>query len=71
MLFDNFRGYCEYFLLQDLVTENYSKINFFLPFNDFIYNVLPKNVDEYNEYKMNSIELINKRSNIIKEYNKN
>jgi hypothetical protein len=69
-LFDNFKGYCEYFLLQDLVSENFSRINFFLPFNDFIYNVLPKDVDEYNEYKRNSIDFLNKRNNRIKEYSK-
>jgi hypothetical protein len=69
-LFDDFKDYCDYFLLQDLVTENYKKINFFLPFNDFIYNVLPKNVDEYNDYKKNSIDFLNKRNNRISEYSK-
>ena len=69
-LFDNFKGYCEYFLLQDLVTENYSKVNFFLPFNDFIYNILPKNVDEYYEYKNNSIDFLNKRNKRIFEYSR-
>jgi hypothetical protein len=69
-LFNNFKGYCEYFLLQDLVKENFYEINFFLPFNDFIYNILPKDVEEYNEYKKNSIDFLNKRNNRIKEYSK-
>jgi len=67
-LFDNFKGYCEFFLLQDLTLENYSKINFFLPFNDFEYNVLPKDENEYFEYMKNSIDFLNKRNNRIAEY---
>ena len=67
-LFDNFKGYCEYFLLQELVEDNYTKIKFFLPFNDFIYNILPKDVDEYNEYMKNSIEFVVNRNNRIIKY---
>jgi hypothetical protein len=32
-LFTNFKGYCEFFLLQDLILDDDSKINFFLPFD--------------------------------------
>jgi len=70
-LFENFKGYCEYFLLQDLVEDNYSKIKFFLPFNDFEYNILPKNVDEYNQYGINCVDFLFKRNNRIDEYNCN
>ena len=70
-LFSNFKGYCEYFLLQDLTIENYSKIKYFLPFSGFEYNILPKNTDEYFEYKKNSIEFLNKRNEKIVEYNRN
>ena len=70
-LFIDFKGYCEYFLLQDLVVENYSKIDFFLPFDDFEYNTLPKNKIEYNEYRIKSIDFLNKRNNRILEYSKN
>jgi hypothetical protein len=69
-LFNDFKGYCEYFLLQDIAMENFTKVNFFLPFNEFIYNVLPKNVEEYNIYKKNSIEFLNNRNNRIVEYSK-
>ena len=68
-LFDNFKGYCEHFLLQDLVSNDYLKINFFLPFNGFVHNPLPINVDEYNLYKKNSIEFLHKRNSRINEYN--
>ena len=70
-LFESFKGYCEYFLLQDLTLENCSKINFFLPFEDFIFNILPKTTDEYYIYKRNSIEFLEKRNKRIVEYNKN
>ena len=60
-LFYNFKGYCEYFLLQDLVLNDFLNIKFFLPFNGFINNPLPNNIDEYNIYKKNSIEYLHKR----------
>jgi len=66
-LFSDFKGYCEYFLLQDLVIDNYSKVNFFLPFDDFIRNPLPKDIDEYNEYKKNNIDFLQKRNKRIEE----
>ena len=69
-LFSDFKGYCEFFLLQDLVIDNYSKVNFFLPFNDFIRNPLPKDVDEYKEYKKNNIDFLDKRNKRIEEYSK-
>ena len=68
-LFSDFKGYCEYFLLQDLVYDNYSKVKFFLPFNDFVENPLPKDVNEYYEYKRNNIDFIHKRTKRIEEYN--
>jgi len=68
-LFVNFKGYCEYFLLQDLVIDTFSEIKFFLPFNGFVNNPLPNNVDEYNEYKKNNIIFLHNRNNRIKEYN--
>jgi hypothetical protein len=68
-LFDNFKGYCDYFLMQDLVSSDYSKIKFFLPFDGFISNPLPRNVDEYNIYKNNNLEFLNKRNKRIENYN--
>jgi hypothetical protein len=69
-LFENFKGYCEYFLLQDLTLDNYSKVNFFLPFNGFESNPLPNSVNEYNEYKKKNIQFINKRNNRIERDDK-
>ena len=68
-LFVNFKGYCEYFLLEDLVDENFSTIKFFLPFEGFITNPLPNSLNEYNEYKKNNIDFIKKRNERILNYN--
>ena len=67
-LFESFKGYCEYFLLQDLVLDDFYGIKYFLPFDDFVYNILPKDVNEYNDYKILCIDFLNKRNNRILEY---
>jgi hypothetical protein len=43
-------------------------IKFFLPFEGFVSNPLPKDINEYNEYKRNNKEFLNKRNNRIDEY---
>jgi len=67
-LFNNFKGYCEYFLLQDLTIDNFSRVNFFLPFNGFKSKPRPSSVDEYNLYKEKSIEFVHNRNSRIKYY---
>jgi hypothetical protein len=70
-LFRDFRGYVDFFLLQDLVTENYTEINFYLPFDNFISAPNFRNVDDYLFYQKKVIDFINKRNNKIdKMYNK-
>ena len=34
-LFDDFTGYVDHFLLQDLITDDGTRVNFFMPFEDF------------------------------------
>lgn len=69
-LFVDFKGYCEFFLLQDLVSDDNSGVRFFLPFIGFISNPIPRDLDEYNEYMKNNIEFIKKRNQRIDEYNR-
>lgn len=64
-LFGNFKEYVDFFLLQDLVTENYSAINYHLRHYSFEYNPLPKNVDEYLEYRKNTLDFIKARNRRI------
>jgi len=67
-LFTDFKGYCEYFLLQDLVSQDYSEINFLLPFNGFIEDPLPNDISEYNIYMQRTIEFLHNRNKRICEY---
>jgi hypothetical protein len=67
-LFENFRGYVEFFLLHDLVTDNFSGVKFFLPFSDFNTSPLPASREEYIEYKKLAVEFIEARNRRIIEY---
>lgn len=61
-IFDNFRGYIDYFLLQDLVSSNYEEINFFSDFDDsFPANPFPKNFNDYCNFIENIKIFVTKR----------
>ncbi len=64
-LFDDFRGYVEFFLLQDVVTSDYASVRFFMPFDDFKPPSVPMDVDTYREYRLLSIEFIEARNRRI------
>jgi len=61
-LFVDFKGYVEFFLLQDLVTEDFSSVKFHLPFNSFDDSALPDNVEKYQEYMRKTIIFIKARN---------
>lgn len=65
-LFVNFKGYIDFFLLQDFVDEKY-QVRFALPFDDFKGSPLPKDKNEYRLYMFETMELINKRNIRISE----
>jgi hypothetical protein len=67
-LFRDFKGYCDFFLLQDLTLDNYKKINFFLPFYDFEQNPYPKTLEDYFQYKDNSLKFNKNRNIRIQNY---
>ena len=64
-LFQDFKGYVEFFLLQDLVTEDCSAVRFFMPFDDFNTPSVPSDGDTYKEYRRLSIEFIEARNGRI------
>jgi hypothetical protein len=64
-LFGDFRGYVDFFLLQDIVTEDYSTVRFFMPFERFAGSPLPGSVDAYNAYMQLAIEFIEARNRRI------
>ena len=61
-LFQDFKGYIDFFLFQDLVEENYLAIKFCHPFNGFDHSPLPKNIEEYQAYKKNMIDFVTARN---------
>jgi hypothetical protein len=67
-LFGDFSGYVEFFLLQDLVTEDSSAVRFFMPFEDFTGSPLPGTVDEYLGYREHALEYIESRNRRIAAY---
>ena len=68
-LFGDFRGYYEFFLLDDLVQKDTESIRFWLPFKDFgITAPLPADVSEYQEYMKNVMEFATARGTRMFEY---
>ena len=70
-LFDDFQGYTEFFLLQDIVTDDFSKVKFFLPFDDsFPSQPLPKDLNDYLIYIKNTSNFVVNRGNRMTLRNK-
>ena len=69
-LFENFEGYVNFFNFQDLVSDDLSKVKFFMPFDgSFAPQPFPKNLDQYYEYIENTLSFVNDRTNrIIKNF---
>ena len=61
-LFRDFRGYVEFFLLQDLVTDDCSAVKFFAPFENFTTSPVPEGIDAYRAYRELAIKFIEARN---------
>jgi hypothetical protein len=66
-LFDNFQGYVEFFLLEDLVNDK-GEIKFYLPFDNFQSPPEFTNKEEYILYKNKVMHFIKFRNRRIDEY---
>lgn len=66
-LFEDFEGYVNFWLLQDLVNDDFTEINFYLPFEGFINSPLPKTFEEYKQFRENQSKFINARKERILE----
>jgi hypothetical protein len=65
-LFHTFKGYVDFFFLNDLVNADYSIIKYFTEMADpFFDSPLPRNVSEYEDYRRNTMDFIDKRNNRI------
>ncbi len=49
--FEDFRGYIDFFLLQDIVTDDYTTLRFHAPFLGFDRSPVPADLDEYLAYR--------------------
>lgn len=61
-IFRDFKGYTEFFLLQDLVTECGNGVRFFLPFDNFQRSAFPTDAREYAAYAKCATDFLNARN---------
>lgn len=66
-LFADFKGYINFFLLQDLIDEK-GNIKFYLPFDDFKTPPCFSNIDDYLLYKNGVMTFVKLRNKRIAEY---
>jgi len=64
-LFLDFKGYVDFFLLQDLVARDYLGIKFWSNFDNFETAPLPKDKDEYLSYKSKLQDFVQARNQRI------
>jgi hypothetical protein len=66
-LFVDFKGYVDFFLLQDCVDENYN-VKFALETPLFVSMPMPKTLEEYRMWIDSQIDFVTKRGRRIEEY---
>ena len=64
-LFKSFRGYVEFFLLEDLVAPDFAAVHISGLFDDFARSPIPGSAEEYSAYKNASIAFIEARNRRI------
>lgn len=64
-LFQDFRGYVDFFLLQDLVVADGSAVKIAPPFDDFRGSPIPGSVETYRAYKHEALAFIEARNQRI------
>ena len=64
-LFQDFKGYVDFFFLQDCVSPDYEKVNFWLGDGQFNNNPLPKTIDEYLHWIASQLEFVKCRNKRI------
>jgi len=67
-LFESFRGYVEFFLLQDLVTDDHASIRWFIPFVEFEKPAHPADLERYLAYRQNCMMFVKARNDRIRDY---
>jgi hypothetical protein len=67
-LFEDFRGYAEFFLLQDLVSPDFQTVETFTNLDGFDTPALPRTVDEYRSYRDRAMDFIAARNVRIRDW---
>ena len=67
-LFNDFKGYVNFFYLNDLVSEDYSKIHYYLEFDNFNRNPLPQTVEEWYTLYNRQMDFLRARNQRIHQY---
>ena len=70
-LFVDFKGYVDFFFLQDCVSLDYNKVIIWSGKGDFSENPLPKTIDDYFHFLDCEIDFLQKRNSRINNYVKN
>jgi len=68
-LFENFSGYINFFLLEDLVDSDF-KVKFYLPFDNFKTRPFFANIEDYKLYKEGVLNFIKSRNSRIQNFMK-
>lgn len=66
-LFESFEGYVEFFLLQDLVSNDRTSVFFALPFTGFEQAPVPQGLDAYVRYRENTAAFLISRNTRIQK----
>ena len=64
-LFVDFKGYVDFFYLQDCVSNDYSKVNLWLDTKLFESNPIPKTTEAYEIWMDNQLSFVEKRNKRI------
>lgn len=64
-LFNDFKGYVDFFLLQDLVSEDYGAVKLWNEWKDFSDNPIPGTVDDYLKFLQNELNFVEARNRRI------
>lgn len=67
-LFVDFKGYVDYFFLQDCVSADYSSVLFWLDDEDFNSNPLPQTPTDYVKFIEKELDFVKKRNARIEKY---
>jgi hypothetical protein len=68
VLFNDFKGYVDFFLLQDCVSTDYGNVLLWLKNDDFMISPLPQNVNDYLSFIARELNFVEKRNTRINKY---